>query len=151
MNRMVSLSSLRHHGGVTRNVLSGEKLSNGTARLARPVRTARNVSPKAIFKNPFGGSPRNSTRKQAASAKKELFELLEGSERGLKNSDNRPEVEAIVDRLKELQGDTPTTGGQQTHAHVRRVHAGHYRHTNYRISQCFRLLDALRNEADCVC
>ena len=69
----------------------------------------RVVSPKAIFQRFFGGKA-NATKNQASSVKKELFELLEGSERGVKNSDIRPEVEEIVDRLQEIQGDTPTTG-----------------------------------------
>jgi len=86
--------------------LSGAQPHYGRARRAIPLRTAR-VVPKAVLKDLFSGGK---ARKEASAAKKELFELLEGSERGVKNSEIRPEVEAIVDRLKDIQGDAPTTG-----------------------------------------
>jgi hypothetical protein len=70
------------------------------------------VSAKFSFPNIFGNKAsgaQKSKKKEIDAAKKDLLGLLEGSQRGVVKVD-REEVEAVVDRLKELQGDTPTTG-----------------------------------------
>eukprot|EP00242_Pyramimonas_sp_CCMP2087_P001553 CAMPEP_0198230154 /NCGR_PEP_ID=MMETSP1445-20131203/114510_1 /TAXON_ID=36898 /ORGANISM="Pyramimonas sp., Strain CCMP2087" /LENGTH=251 /DNA_ID=CAMNT_0043910669 /DNA_START=73 /DNA_END=828 /DNA_ORIENTATION=+ len=104
-----------------RNALTPAKDCYGTARpLLRSARlrttpSARSqpvVSSKFSFPNIFGNKAsgtQKSRKKEVDAAKKDLLGLLEGSQRGVVKVD-RGEVEAVVDRFNELQGDTPTTG-----------------------------------------